>query len=106
MSRLHANDSASVPRARLRIVARVAAAVLGGYAFTWGFVAAGAALMFAAGMGFHDAEFLASALGLLGFVAVFLWAIATPRPGRCWAVLVGGAAAMAGLASAVQAALS
>ncbi|TQD40367.1 iron uptake protein [Lysobacter aestuarii] len=85
---------------------RVATALLGGYAFAWGFIAATAATLFAAGMGFHDAEFLASALGLLGFVAVFLWAIATPRPVRFAAGLVATALAMSALASTVQAVLA
>ena len=59
------------PAPRLHLLARIAAAILGGYGFTWGFIAAGASLMFAAGMGFHDAEFLASLLGVLAFVAAF-----------------------------------
>jgi len=94
------------PRAaRLQIVARIGAAVLGGYAFAWGFVAAGASLMFAAGMGFHDAEFLASLLGVLAFLVVFLWAIATKRPWWAWLGLLGAGGLLAGVASLVQAAL-
>ncbi|AKC85629.1 hypothetical protein [Pseudoxanthomonas suwonensis] len=91
---------------RLHLAARVAAAVLGGYAFAWGVVALGAAALFAAGMGFHDAEFLASMIGILAYLVAFLWAVATPRPGRCWLVLLGGGALMAAAASAVQAALA
>lgn len=91
---------------RLHLAARVGAAVLGGYAFAWGVVALGAAALFAAGMGFHDAEFLASMIGILAYLVVFLWAIATPRPGRCWLVLTGGGALMAAAASAVQAVLA
>ena len=37
---------------RPQVIARVAAAILGGYAFAWGVVAAGASLMVAAGMCF------------------------------------------------------
>ncbi|MGJ4728029.1 iron uptake protein [Luteimonas sp. SDU101] len=94
------------PRAaRWQLVARVGAAVFGGYAFAWGFVAAGASLMFAAGMGFHDAEFLASLLGVLGFLVVFLWAVAAKRPWRAWLWLLGIGGGLALVASLVQAAL-
>ena len=41
---------------RLRVAARVGAAVLGGYAFTWGLIALATALLSKAGMGFHDAD--------------------------------------------------
>ena len=90
---------------RLALVARIAAAVLGGYGFAWGLVAAVTSLAVAAGMGFHDAEFLSSLLGVLAFLGVMLWAIASPRLWRVWAVLAVGGAAMAGLASVVQSAL-
>ena len=92
-------------RPKLALVSRIAAAVLGGYAFAWGLVAATTSLAVAAGMGFHDAEFLSSLLGVLAFLGVMLWAIAARRLWRVWAVLAVGGAAMAGLASLVQAAL-
>lgn len=90
------------PAPRLHLAARIAAAVFGGYVFTWGVIAAGASLMFAAGMGFHDAEFLASLLGVLAFVAVFLWAFAARRLWVVWAVLAGGGAVLSALGSFVQ----
>ncbi|TWT21309.1 iron uptake protein [Luteimonas marina] len=90
---------------RLHLVARVTAAVLGGYAFAWGLIATGASLMFAAGMGFHDAEFLASLLGVLAFLVAFLWAIAARRLWLVWTVLLGGGALLAVTGSLVQSAL-
>lgn len=87
---------------RLQLTARIAAAVLGGYAFAWGFIAAAASVMFAAGMGFHDAEFLASMLGVLAFLVVFLWAFAARRLWVVWAVLAGGGALLAAAGSLVQ----
>ena len=87
---------------RLHVAGRIAAAVFGGYGFAWGIVAAGASLMFAAGMDFHDAEFLASLLGVLAFLVVFLWTFAARRLWVVWAVLAGGAAALAATASFVQ----
>ncbi|MFC4727250.1 iron uptake protein [Coralloluteibacterium thermophilus] len=93
------------PAPRLRLAARVGAAVLGGYAFAWGFIAAGAALLFKAGMDFHDAEFLASVLGLLAFLGVFLWTFATRRLLLAWLLLAGGGGLMAAVASLVQASI-
>jgi len=91
---------------RLHLAARVGAALLGGYAFAWGLIAASMGLLFAAGMEFHDAEFLASALGLLAFLAAFLWAMATRRRlAAVWAALLGGGALMAATGSLVQSAL-
>ena len=99
--------SSSHPAAtRLQLAARGALAVLGGYAFAWGVVVLGAASLFALGMGFHDAEFLASLVGVLAYLVVFLWAVATRRPGRCALVLLGGGALMSVAASALQAVLA
>jgi len=94
--------SATGRRRRLRFASRVLVAVLGGYAFAWGLVASGASLMYAAGMGFHDAEFLASLVGLLAFLVAFLWAFAARRGWLVWTVLLGGGALLAGTGSLVQ----
>lgn len=91
---------------RLRVASRVCAAVLGGYAFAWGVVALVTALLFAAGLDFHDAEFMGALLGLLAYLVVFLWTIATRRLGRAWAVLLAGGALMAGAASLMQSMLA
>jgi hypothetical protein len=87
---------------RLNVAARIAAAIFGGYGFAWGIVAAGASLMFAVGMDFHDAEFLASLLGVLAFLVVFLWAFAARRLWVVWTVLAGGGALLAATGSFVQ----
>lgn len=106
MSRTSTSSLPGPARApRLQLAARVAAAVLGGYAFAWGFIAAGASLTFAAGLDFHDAEFLASTLGVLAFLVAFLWAFAARRLWVVWAVLLGGGALLAATGSLVQAAL-
>jgi len=99
----HAMAAAAVPR--LQIVSRIAAGVVGGYAFTWGFVALSIALLFAARLEFHDAEALGTITGFLVFLTVFLWAFAAASVARAWAVLVVGGALMAGAASLVQRAL-
>lgn len=102
-----ASSAKPVPAAssRLAVASRIAAAVLGGYAFARGLVAASTSLLVASGVVFHDAEFLSSLLGVLGYLGALLWAIAARRLWPVWLVLLGGGAAMAGLASLVQAAL-
>jgi len=89
-------------RPRLHLALRLACALLGGYAFTWGFVALGTAGLFALGMEFHDAEHLSSMLGLLLYLAVFLWAFAARSLRRVAWVLLGGGALMVALASLLQ----
>ena len=87
---------------RAQVIARVAAAILGGYAFAWGIVATGASLMVAAGMDFHDAEFLGSMIGVLAFLGVFLWAIAARRSRWVWLVTVVGGGVLSATGSFVQ----
>lgn len=89
----------------LPLLSRIAAAVLGGYAFCWGFIALGLAGFYAAGMGFHDAEHLSSILGMLVYLVVFCWAFAARRVSRVWALLLGGGALMAGIAALTQRAM-
>jgi hypothetical protein len=90
------------PVSRAAIASRIAAAVLGGYVFAWGVHALLMAAGVAVAMEFHDAEFVGAAVALLAYVAVFLWAFASPRLWRVWLVLVGGGAAMTALASWIQ----
>lgn len=87
---------------RLAALWRALAAILGGYAFCWGFVALGVAGLYALGMAFHDAEHLSSILAFLVYVAVFIWAFAARSLVRVWVVLLGGGALMAGAASLIQ----
>lgn len=81
---------------------RTTAAVLGGYAFCWGFIALGMAGLYALGMPFHDAEHLLAMLAFLLYAAVFCWAFVARSLPRVWLVLAGGGALMAGVASLVQ----
>ena len=90
---------------RLHIVSRIAASILGGYAFTWGFAALGMALLFSAGMPFHDAEHLSYIVAFIVFLVAFLWAFAATSVVRVWLVLASGGALMAVAASLVQQAL-
>lgn len=84
------------------IASRTAVAILGGYAFTWGVIALGIALMYSAGMEFHDAEHLSYIIGLLVFLVAFLVAFATQGLRKVALVLVGGGALMTAAAWWVQ----
>jgi hypothetical protein len=83
---------------RAHVASRVAASLLGGYAFTWGFIMLTMALAIAAGMGYGDAQTLAYLLAFLVFLAAFLWAFAAASLARVWTVLAGGGALMTGAA--------
>jgi len=85
-----------------QVTSRIGAAILGGYVFTWGLIALGVALLFAAGMEFHDAESLGYIIGFLVYLTVFLWAFATRHLKRVWLLLAGGGVLMAVSASLIQ----
>ncbi len=84
--------------ARLQVVGRVAAGVVGGWFFAWGFVVLGITLLSAAGMGYGDAQMLAFLLAFLLYLTVFLWSFAAASLARVGLVLVGGGALMTALA--------
>jgi len=81
-----------------RIVSRIAASLLGGYAFVWGFTVLGIALGLAAGVDYDEATMLAYLLAFLVFLGVFLWAYAARSLMRVWLVLAGGGGLMTFLA--------
>lgn len=94
--------ASTLTRPRLQIPLRLLTALLGGYAFTWGFIACAVAALYTAGMAFHDGERLSYMLAFLLYPGLFLWAFATPRLGRAALVLFVGGGLMAGLGSLLQ----
>lgn len=84
------------------VLARIAAALLGGYAFTWGFVSISIVGLAALGVDFHEAETAVLMLAFLIFLFGFLWAFAARSVVRVWAVFAGGGAAMTLSAWAIQ----
>lgn len=86
----------------LHLVARIAAALLGGYAFTWGFTGLGIVGLVALGVDFHEAETAMLLLAFLVFLGMFLWVFAAANMVRVWALLVGGAVLMTSAAWALQ----
>jgi len=102
----HSNTRSTDPSSsrQLGLASRIAAGLLGGYAAAWGVAAAGTSLLYLAGLGFHDAEFLSSLFGVLVLLCGFLWAVASRRAWLPWAVLGGGGAMLSVVASLVQSA--
>ena len=97
--------TASANISKSRIVWRIAAGMLGGYAFTWGFIALAIGLLFAARMEFHDAEALGYIVVFIVFLVALLLAVSAHSLARVWVVLAGGGALMTGAAWLVQRAL-
>jgi hypothetical protein len=81
-----------------QIISRIAASLLGGYAFVWGFVTLGIALLLLAGMPYDDARTLAYLLAFLVLLVMFCWSFAAASLVRVWSVLAGGGAIMTGFA--------
>jgi len=84
---------------------RIAAALVGGYAFTWGFTALGIAGLVALGVDFHEAETGVLLVAFLVFLGLFLWAFATASVLRVWVLLGGGGVLLTAAAWALQRAL-
>lgn len=80
----------------LQVGSRVAASLLGSYAFVFGFTTLGTVLGVAAGMPYGDAQTLLYLLAFLLFLSCFCWAFVPVSGARVWTVLLGGGAVMAG----------
>jgi hypothetical protein len=72
------------------LVSRIAAAVVGGYAFVWGFTTLLIALALVMGLPYGDAQTTAYLLAFLVFLGAFLWAFSVRRVLVAWLVLGGG----------------
>ncbi len=77
-----------------QIGARVAASILGGYLFCFGFVTLGTVLGVSCGMPYEQAQTLVHLLVFLVFVSAFCWAFVDRSLLRVWAVLGLGGAVM------------
>lgn len=72
-------------------ISRIFAALIGGYAFTWGIASFGITGLVASGIDFHDAEAAMYIAAFLVYLAVFLWAFCVPSLIRLWTILFGSA---------------
>jgi len=102
MTKLSPQEAAPRGPTHLAILHRLVAALLGGYAFSWGFTALGVSGLVALGVDFHEAETALLLLAFLVFLSLFLWAFAAASITRIWAVLGGGALFMSAAALGLQ----
>jgi hypothetical protein len=86
--------NAHVRSGALQVVSRIAAALVGGYAFSWGFISLSIAALVAVGINYDDAWLGIMMLAFVIFLVLFLWAFAARSLLKVWLVLVGGAAVM------------
>jgi hypothetical protein len=82
----------------LHVFARVTAALLGSYAFTWGCVTLSISSMVALGMPYQEARIAIMLVAFLIFLSAFLWSFAAASIARVWLVLGLGGAIMTTLA--------
>lgn len=82
------------------VVSRILAAIFGCYAFVWGVVALGVAVLNGAGVEYHTAEQAMMILAFVLYLVLFLWAFSAASLWRVWLVLALGSALM--LAAAWQ----
>lgn len=79
------------------VTSRVAASLLGSYAFVWGFSMALVGVLMRSGVAYDQALTTAYLLAFLLFLATFCWAFAARRVATVWAVLAGGGALLSAL---------
>ncbi|MET0293151.1 MAG: iron uptake protein [Steroidobacteraceae bacterium] len=80
------------------ILLRTATGLLGGWAFTWGFVTLGIVALVAAGVGYEDAQTGVYLLAFLLYLTLFCWSFGTRRPVRAFTTIALGAAVLSGAA--------
>ena len=82
-------------RSPWQLFSRICASTLGSYAFCWGFVALGGAVLIATGTEFHEASSLVLMLAFPMFLTTFCWAFIASSLVLVWGVLAWGGALMA-----------
>ena len=81
---------------------RFAAAIVGGYAFAYGYTALTTLAGFSLGLPLFDAQSFAWMTGALIYLGAILWAFVPRRTAWAWAVLGGGGVAMGAAAWALS----
>jgi hypothetical protein len=90
---------------RLLVISRIVAGLVGGWAFSFGLVSLGVALLVAVGVPFGEAQTALHMLAFLVFLPLLCWAFAARSVARVWLVLAGGAIVMTGAAWVIARAL-
>jgi hypothetical protein len=91
---------------RTHIASRIAASLLGGWSFVWGFTTLSVTTQVALGQPYDEAHTASMLLAFLVFLVAFCWSFAAASLARVWAVLAGGAALMTGTAGLLQSLLA
>ncbi|HEY7772217.1 MAG TPA: iron uptake protein [Marinagarivorans sp.] len=86
----------------LSLVARIAASLVGGYAFTWGVITLGITTLVALGSEYEQAYLTFKLLGFVLFLGLFLWSFIAKSVTLLWLTLGGGALVMTTLAWLLQ----
>lgn len=89
---------ASLALGHLQLASRIAASLLGSYAFVWGFTTLGIVLGLMFGLPYGEARTLLYLLAFLVLLVCFCWAFAARSAAYAWGVLAGGGAVMTGAA--------
>lgn len=76
------------------ILLRTTTGLIGGWAFTWGFVTFGIVALVASGVGYEDAQLGLHLLAFLIYLALLCWSVATRRPLRAAFTILAAAAAL------------
>jgi hypothetical protein len=93
---------ATAPLTRKHVIGRIAASLLGGWAFVWGFATLGVTGLVSMGQPYGEAHTATMLLAVMVFLVVFCWAFAAASLTRVWAVLAGGAGLMTAAAWLLQ----
>ena len=102
----HAHMPPAAMPTRTHIVSRVAASLLGGWAFVWGFATLTISGQVALGQPYDQAHTATMLLVFLVFLSVFCWSFAAASLARVWTVLVGGGLLMTGAGWLLQSSLT
>lgn len=86
----------------LGVANRIAASLLGCWAFVWGFATLGITGLVAFGQSYDEARMAIMLLAFLVFLVAFCWTFAAASLARVWAVLGGGAVLMTSAAWLLQ----
>lgn len=89
----------------VHVTGRVAAALLGGWLFVFGWTVLAVTAGVALGLPYEEAHTAAMLLAFLLLLAAFCWALAARSLRRVWAVLAGGALLMTAAGQGLQHAL-
>lgn len=91
-----------MPYRRIRILSRIAASLLGGWFFVWGFSTLMITGLVTLGQPYDEAYTATMLLAFLVFLGMFLWSFTATNLTHLWVLLAGGGVTMTTAAWALQ----